>query len=226
MGLWSATSTTLCVVPALKTTHQGSGACDRRGAHRGHGYPGGRPRVGGERIHYQFETVHPFYDGNGRVGRLLLALMLQNWCGLTKPWLYMSAFFDRYKEEYISHLFDVSARGDWDSWLAFCLDGTVVQAVDTIERCQKLLNLREDYHSRVLETKGKVRLGRIVEDLFAVPFTQIPRLAKRFDVTYPTAKSDVEMLLEKNILSELRDMPTRTFIAHEIFAVAFDEPRR
>lgn len=176
-------------------------------------------------IHYQFETIHPFYDGNGRVGRLLLAVMLQKWCGLTKPWLYMSAFFDRYKEEYISRLFDVSARGDWDAWVELCVDGTVAQAKDTVARCQRLLDLKESYQSRLFDIGGSVRLSQVVEDLFGTPFTQIPRVMRKLEVTYPTAKSDVEALVSAGILREVSNMKPRTFVAHEVFSIGFDEPQ-
>ena len=174
-------------------------------------------------VHYQFEAIHPFYDGNGRVGRLLLALMLQTWCGLTKPWLYMSAFFDRYKEEYVTKLFNISARAEWTRWLEFCLEGTVAQATDTIGRCQKLIDLKQAYHVRLLQTKGSVRLNELVDALFATPFTQIPRVSQQFGVTYPTAKSDVEALVKVGILDEIKDRNPRTFVAPEIFAIAFEE---
>lgn len=175
-------------------------------------------------IHYQFEAIHPFLDGNGRVGRLLLALMLQRWCGLTKPWLYMSAFFDRFKDEYVGRLFNVSARAEWDEWIDFCLEGTTAQANDTVDRCQRLLDLRENYQSRILRTKKSVRLGQLVEDLLATPFTQIPRVKRRFKITYPTAKADVEALVRVGILREVKDMSPRTFVAQEVFDIAFGEP--
>lgn len=174
-------------------------------------------------IHYQFETIHPFLDGNGRVGRLLLALMLQRWCGFTKPWLYMSAFFDRFKDEYISRLFNVSARGEWNEWLEFCLRGTVAQAQDTVRRCQRLLDLKTDYQKRARGTKRSVRLSQLVDDLFASPVTSIPRVKRRFEVTYPTAKSDVEALVKVGVLKELGDRRPRIFFAPEILAIAFDE---
>ncbi len=71
--------------------------------------------------HYQFETIHPFLDGNGRVGRLLLSLMVHIKCGLRSPWLYLSPYFERYKDEYIDRLFAVSTGGDFGGWVAFCL---------------------------------------------------------------------------------------------------------
>ena len=69
--------------------------------------------------HYQFETIHPFLDGNGRVGRLLLSLMIFKKCDIQSPWLYLSPFFDKYKDEYIGCLFNVSTQGDWSAWVAF-----------------------------------------------------------------------------------------------------------
>ena len=70
-------------------------------------------------VHYQFETIHPFSDGNGRVGRLLLAMMLKDRCELSKPWLYMSEYFEKQHDEYAQRLFNVSARSDWSGWIEF-----------------------------------------------------------------------------------------------------------
>jgi Fic family protein len=113
---------------------------------------------------------------------------------------------------------------DWNEWLEFCIDGTIVQAQDTVRRCQKLLDLKDVYQSRLLKTKGSVRLSQLVEDLFAAPFTQIPRVKRRFETSYPTAKSNVETLVRAGILRQVPDISPRTFLAHEIFAIAFDEP--
>ena len=84
--------------------------------------------------HYQFETIHPFRDGNGRVGRLLLALTIFQWMKLGSPWLYLSPFFDRHRDDYIDHLFNVSADGRWLPWIRFCLQGVVAQCDDTLGR--------------------------------------------------------------------------------------------
>ena len=73
-------------------------------------------------VHYQFETIHPFSDGNGRVGRLLLSLIILLWGPLTKPWLFMSSFFERNKEEYTDRLFNVSARAEWTEWVGGPID--------------------------------------------------------------------------------------------------------
>lgn len=174
-------------------------------------------------MHYQFETVHPFNDGNGRVGRLLLAIMLQQRCQLTKPWLYLSEFYERYRDEYVQNLFNVSARGDWSTWIEFCLRGTVSQAEETIARCERLLAIRESFTQRVADVGGSVRLSRIVEDIFYSPFVRVAALARHLGVTYPTARADLERLVEASILRELPSASPKTYYAPEVFNVAYEE---
>ena len=100
-------------------------------------------------MHYQLEAIHPFRDGNGRIGRLTLALMIFDWCRLHQPWLYMSSFFERNKDEYLDRLFRVSSHGDWEGWVEFCLRGTVIQAEDSIERCDALRTLKDAKKEKV-----------------------------------------------------------------------------
>jgi Fic family protein len=152
--------------------------------------------------HYQFETIHPFRDGNGRIGRLLLALTLYQWMKLGSPWLYLSPFFDRHKDDYIDHLFNVSADGRWLPWIRFCLQGVVSQSDDTLGRIDRIVALREDWTRRVAESGGSVRLNRIVDALFTSPLTTIPQAATLTAVTYPTAKHDLDRLRGLGILSE------------------------
>ncbi len=176
-------------------------------------------------VHYQFETIHPFSDGNGRVGRLLLSLMIQSWCQASGPWLYLSAFFDQHKDEYIDRLFAVSARGAWSEWVELCLRATIAQATDTIARCEQLLALWKDYRRRVDGIRGaSARLMRIIEGLFANAFVRIADLPDRLGITYPTAKADTDRLMAAGILRELPDTTPRTLYAPELYAVAFTEP--
>jgi len=175
-------------------------------------------------IHYQFEAIHPFVDGNGRVGRLLLALLTYRWCQLSMPWLYMSAFFERYKDEYVDNLFRVSTEGDWERWLEFCLRGTIEQANDATRRCELLGKLRRDYDKRVVN--GSKRAHAIVAGLFENPIITIPRVSVKYDITYPTAKSDVLHLIELGILVELPDFRPKKFYAPEVFEIAYSEDAR
>ena len=183
--------------------------------------PGYDPLVRCYLLHYQFEAIHPFLDGNGRVGRALLALMIYQWCGLYMPWLYMSAFFERYKDEYIDNLFAVSARGAWHSWIEFCLRGTVLQARDSIIRCEELRRIRDRFHE-LSETAGP-RAHPLVEGLFRAPIVTIPDIAARYSISYPTAKSDIENLVDLKILVELSDARPKTFYSPEIFRAAYSD---
>ena len=172
-------------------------------------------------VHYQFETIHPFSDGNGRVGRLLLAIMLQRLCGLTKPWIYLSEFYEKNRTQYVEGLFNVSTRAAWEEWVEFCIKGITDQAKETVERCNKLVTLRENYRARLAKVGGHVRLTRIVERLFYHPFVRVADLQQRLNVTYPTAKADVARLVRARILKEMKGETPKTFFAPELFDVAY-----
>jgi len=173
--------------------------------------------------HYQFEAIHPFTDGNGRVGRLLLSLMIYKLCKLSKPWLYLSAFFDRYKDEYTSLLFQVSSQGNWLEWLTFCLRGTIQQSKDAIVRFESLLDLKKDY-LKVLDMKGgNIRLNRLIDHLFKSPVVSIPYYADICNISYKTSKQDIDRLIEVGILTESNQSKRpKYFFALEIIAVIFD----
>jgi Fic family protein len=181
------------------------------------------PLVDAFLCHYQFETIHPFLDGNGRVGRLLLTIMLQKSCGMSKPWLYISEYFERHKDDYISLLFNVSAKGNWTEWIEFCLDGTIQQAIETVSRCERLRTIRETYMKRTYEIQGTTRLSQIVEGIFDSPLVRISDLTKVLKVSYPTAKGDVDRLVEAGLLKEFEGVYPKTFYAPEIFSIAYEK---
>lgn len=176
-------------------------------------------------LHYQFETIHPFKDGNGRVGRLLLSLQIYRDLNLSNPWVYMSAFFERYKDEYINYLYNVSAKGDWFTWLAFCLRGVVEQARDTERRISSLLEIKDRYIGLInSQSQASARLVQIVNDLFENPVISVPRLKDKHNVSYPTAKADVDRLISLNILMESRmDIRPKHYLASEIMSAAYGE---
>jgi Fic family protein len=171
-------------------------------------------------VHYQFEAIHPFSDGNGRVGRALLALMIYRWLNHAMPWLYMSAFYEKYKEEYADNLFRISTHGDWERWIEFCLTGTVAQARDAIRRCHEFNRLRQEYHDRIGNTSTP-RSHKIVELLFTAPVVTIPSLADVLQVTYHTARDDVRRLVEAGVLFESVDSYPRSFYARELMEIAY-----
>lgn len=173
--------------------------------------------------HYQFEAIHPFVDGNGRVGRTLLTLSVHQWTGSWRPWLYMSPYFDRHKDQYIDRLFAVSADGAWERWLEFCLRGVVEVCRDAISRCDELVRLRQAYHQRADSRSG--RLHNLIEMLFSSPIVRIGSVARRLGVTYPTAKTDIERLAAMEIVHELPDTYPKAYVARAIFDAAYDEDR-
>lgn len=173
-------------------------------------------------VHYQLEAIHPFEDGNGRVGRLLLTIMVANGCRMEHNWLYMSSYFDARRDEYFDALFNVSADGQWTEWIEFCLQGVLVQAEDTKNRSDRLLSLLSDYRERVQALEGSYRLGVIVEQLFIMPIIDRPTIAKRYGVTFPTASKDVRMLVEAGILAELEDARPTAFYSPEIVSLIYE----
>lgn len=173
--------------------------------------------------HYQFEAIHPFIDGNGRVGRAVLSLCAFQWSRLWRPWLYMSPYYEEHKDEYIDLLFAVSAQGRWNDWLQFCLRGVLEVCSDAISRCDDLVHLRNSYH-RSADTAGG-RMHRIVEMLFSNPILRISDVARRLQVTYPTAKTDIDRLVQMEILRELPDAYPKAFVADAIFEAAYGENR-
>lgn len=173
-------------------------------------------------VHYQFEAIHPFLDGNGRVGRLLLSLMVYKWCNLKSPWLYLSDFFDKHKDEYIDCLFNVSAKGDWPSWIRFCLLATFEAAKDSIQRFDQLVNLKAEYNQLVASCGGSIRVPRIIDRLLHSPVVTIPRIADMFEVSYPTAKADIDTLVKCGILvASEATARAKLFAAPEIMRIAY-----
>ncbi|MGW8256184.1 MAG: Fic family protein [Thermoguttaceae bacterium] len=186
---------------------------------KNHGYD---PLVLAFIIHYQFEAIHPFGDGNGRVGRALLALMIYQWLGHKTAWLYMSPFFERYRDEYVDCLFKISANGEYSKWIEFCLNGTITQAKDSICRCHKLNSLRTEFPERF--QNHTARTHAIIDGLFASPVITIPEISKKFHIAHQTAKSDIKRLIDAHILTVLENTHPQTFFSPEIMEIAYGEP--
>lgn len=168
--------------------------------------------------HYQFEAIHPFLDGNGRVGRLLITLMLCERGCLPEPMLYLSAFFERHRDEYRDHLLAVSQRGAWDEWIAFFAVGVAEQARDALARAHKLLRLQESYRERVQAASQSLAVMRLVDRLFTAPFVTISGVMNLLAMTRRAAAMNVQRLIDLAILRET-DPPrkrNRVYFAPEI----------
>ncbi|MBL0922372.1 MAG: Fic family protein [Phycisphaerales bacterium] len=153
-------------------------------------------------MHYQFEAIHPFDDGNGRVGRLLIGLMLCHPEHLSKPLVYVSAYFEKHRDRYYELLFEVSSRGGWYEWIEFFLQAVATQAVDAIGRAQRLADLREDMHRRVRKKRASALLPEIVDHLFVAPSVTARHVCELTGVQPNSAYSAIEKLVEANILVE------------------------
>ena len=178
--------------------------------------------------HYQFETIHPFLDGNGRIGRAILSLMIQNLLGHDHPWLYVSAFIEEHKSEYIEALFNVSAKGDWTRWIRFGLRAIHQQATDGIVRCQQFNELQADFQNR-LDAEGDTvaqRLYRVVDLLFAQPIVTPQAIAERLGLSTPTARTHLKRLAELGILTERPGTRPLQYRCDEVMAIAYGDLRQ
>jgi Fic family protein len=174
-------------------------------------------------VHYQFETIHPFLDGNGRLGRLLISLLLQRDDLLPEPYLYLSSYFNARRSDYVDHLLRVSQRGEWDDWLRFFLRGVQAQADEAHQRANLLVDLREDYQQRY----QRERSGNILElvmRLFEDPYLDVNAAADWLDVEYSTANRLVGRLEDDGVLEELTGKDRNRFYrATEVFEI-INEP--
>jgi Fic family protein len=171
-------------------------------------------------IHYQFEAIHPFLDGNGRVGRLLITLLLHTEKLLDQPLLYLSAFFERNtRQEYYERLLAVSSRGAWSEWVDFFLRAVHEQAVDAVDRANTLLALRDEYRNRMTAARQSVLLLAIIDHLFQSPAVTIAGVARDLSVTYASAKQNVEKLVAAGILEPLSEARNKAYMAREILAL-------
>ena len=153
-------------------------------------------------IHYQFEAIHPFLDGNGRIGRLLTTLLLCADGLLPQPLLYLSAFFERYRDDYYRLLLQVSQKGLWNAWVLFFLRAIEVQARDAIARSDQLLRLWQAYRDSLQGARASGLLLQIVDNLFACPATTNAGASQRLGITPRSTQLNIEKLVESGILVE------------------------
>lgn len=168
-------------------------------------------------IHYQFEAIHPFYDGNGRIGRLLITLMLCIERVLPEPLLYLSAYFEKHRSEYYAGLLGVSQRGAWSEWITFFLRGVAESAMDAVERAARLSALREDYRRRLARARASAHPLSLADHLFAFPAISVTQAAKMLNVTHRAAQLNVNKLVAAGIVREATGRKrNRVYIAPEI----------
>lgn len=181
------------------------------------------PLVQAGLLHYQFEAIHPFLDGNGRVGRLLIILFLIERKVLTAPLLYISAFFEATRNEYYSHLLAVSQESQWSPWLEYFLNGIARMSEDVLSRAEKINLLLQNWREKIAGQKPKILLD-VIELLAENPFWTTKKLSERLQVAFTTAQRAINVLIERKILFQVDNAQRdRVFCAKAIMKI-LDEP--
>jgi len=154
--------------------------------------------------HYQFEAIHPFLDGNGRVGRLLIMLLLVEQNMLPSPLLYLSAFFEATRDEYYKQLYNVSMKGTWQEWLIYFLNGVAVQSEDVLSRVERINELIDQWKIDVASAGSSVQVD-IIQLLAVNPYLTINKIAEDLNIAYSTAQRGVQKLESAGIVKKTND---------------------
>lgn len=174
--------------------------------------------------HYQFEAIHPFLDGNGRIGRLLIVLMLVNEGLLPQPLLYLSAFFERYRSDYYRLLLEVSQLGNWSEWITFFLRGIAEQSADAINRARKLQALSAEYRGKFQNSRSSAALLKLTDSLFDRPVVTVKSVMKLLTQSQPSAQTHIDKLRSEGILAEVTGRQRgRVYVAAGIVTIAEEE---
>jgi Fic family protein len=199
-GLGGSPATARFVPPPVKEMHEALDGLERFIGGQNHTLPF---LVRLALVHYQFEAIHPFTDGNGRMGRLLIALQLQEQGYLAQPLLYLSAYFEHNRDAYYDHLLQVSRQGAWLPWIDYFLRGVAVQAEDAIRRSDQLLVLHDQYHQWARAESRSGNLAALIDYLFERPIVTVADAMARLGVTRRAASQLVQRLLAQGIVTEV-----------------------
>jgi Fic family protein len=173
--------------------------------------------------HAQFETIHPFLDGNGRVGRLLITFLLVRSGAIRAPLLYLSYYFKLHRAEYYDRLTAVRVRGDWEGWLRFFLRGVAETAQQATETAEQIFELRERNRTLVLDDTGANGL-KLLSMLFQRPLVNVNVVSRDVGVSFPTANRLVARFQELGLLREVTGQRRSRLFRYEPYLKLFDEP--
>jgi Fic family protein len=167
-------------------------------------------------MHEQFEAIHPFLDGNGRMGRLLIVLFLMERGRLSAPLLYLSAYIEAHRQEYYDLLQRIRTHGDWDGWIRFFLAGVRETATAAVKQADYLMSLREMFRSHL---SNRPRALALVDHLFVNPYLTVARAAELLNTSNQTARQAVRVLEDEDILQEVTGRRWgRVYVAGPILA--------
>jgi Fic family protein len=177
-------------------------------------------------LHYQFESIHPFEDGNGRLGRILVLLGLCRHELLSVPLLNASLHFERNRQAYYDALLRVSTHGDWSGWLSFFLEGLRVAVIESMQKLTELLSLQREYHNLIRSARNSSILLTLVDNLFISPVVTIPQAAELMDVSWTAANTSVQKLVGAGILRAQPSGKTTRYVADTVLKAVNAEPTR
>ena len=175
--------------------------------------------------HAQFETIHPFLDGNGRVGRLLITFLLCEQQVLLKPVLYLSYYFKRHRQAYYDHLQSVRDAGTWEEWLTFFLQGVIEVSRQATDTARRVLNLREEHRRAITENLGRAAGNghRVLEHLYEHPIVSVNEVRKLIGTTYPAANDLVSGFVDSRILHEITGRARNRRFMYKSYIQVFDD---
>jgi len=170
-------------------------------------------------IHYQFEAIHPFPDGNGRVGRLLIPLIMAETMLMPQPLLYLSPYFERRQGAYYDYLLDVSRVGGWEAWIQFFLRGIIEQCEDTVARVTDLQRLNGEYRDRLRSGRAAGLPLQLVDLVFESPYLSVPLAQRRLDASYAGARKALDRLTMDGVLRLESEERPRIYSAPAVFEI-------
>lgn len=174
--------------------------------------------------HYQFEAIHPFLDGNGRVGRLLVMLLLIEQRMLPSPLLYLSAFFEATRDEYYKQLYNVSSKGTWHEWFIYFLNGVAVQSEDVLSRAERINELLNQWKIAVASSGSQVPI-QIVQHFAVNPYFTVNKIAEELGIAYSTAQRGIQKLEAAGIIQKRNNKRDKVYCATEILNI-LEEPTK
>jgi Fic family protein len=178
--------------------------------------------------HAQLETIHPFLDGNGRVGRLLITFLLCERNVLNKPVLYLSHYFKRHRQEYYERLQSVRDEGDFEGWLSFFLRGVAEVSAEATETARRILELRETHRREITEHLGRAAGNghRVLERLYEQPIVSVNQLRSLLGTTFAGANQIVQRLVARGILQEVTGQARNRLFSYDAYVRLFEEKQK
>lgn len=177
-------------------------------------------------VHAQFETIHPFLDGNGRVGRLLITFLLCQADILQKPVLYLSHYFKKRRIDYYNCLQNVRDDGDWEGWLKFFLRGISEVSNEATDTARKIVSLRENHRGRITDNFGRSAANghTLLESLFKRPIINVATVAEKLEITFAAANNLVQRFVDQEMLFEITGQQRYRLFSYEPYISLFSQP--